>query len=131
MFRPKKIVFTILINAVIILARLHPYYGFRSNHRRCSIKKLFLKILQYSQENNCVGVSGLKACNFIKKRLETRYFPMNIVKFLRASILKNICERLLLWLTYYVTVKIISHDPYIFFFYCDCCKVDLEDSSEF
>ena len=29
----------------------------KSNHQMCSIKKLFLKILQYSQENNCVGVS--------------------------------------------------------------------------
>ena len=29
----------------------------RSSHRRCSIKKLVLKISQYSQENNCVGVS--------------------------------------------------------------------------
>ena len=29
----------------------------RSNHRRCSIKMLFLKFLQYSQENTCVGVS--------------------------------------------------------------------------
>ena len=30
---------------------------FRSRHQRCSIKKLFLKVLQYSQENTCVGVS--------------------------------------------------------------------------
>ena len=30
---------------------------FRGSHRRCSIKKLFLKIIQYSQENNCAGVS--------------------------------------------------------------------------
>ena len=27
------------------------------SHRRCSIKKFFLKISQYSQENNYVGVS--------------------------------------------------------------------------
>ena len=32
---------------------------FRSSYRRCSIKKLFLKILWYSQENTCVGVSFL------------------------------------------------------------------------
>ena len=38
----------------------------------------------------------LKACNFIKKRLQHRYFPVNITKFLRAPILNNICERLLL-----------------------------------
>ena len=32
---------------------------YRSSHQKCSIKKLFLKILQYSQENICVGVSFL------------------------------------------------------------------------
>ena len=30
----------------------------------------------------------------IKKRLQHKYFPVNIVKFLRIPILKNICERL-------------------------------------
>ena len=29
----------------------------RSSHQRCSIKKLFLKILQYLQENTYVEVS--------------------------------------------------------------------------
>ena len=41
-------------------------------------------------------VPRLKACNFIKNRLQQRCFPVNIAKFLRASILKNACERLLL-----------------------------------
>ena len=36
------------------------------------------------------------ACNFIKKIVQHRGFPVNITKFLRALILKNICERLLL-----------------------------------
>ena len=31
-------------------------FTLRSSHRRCSIKNLFLKTSQYSQENNCVGV---------------------------------------------------------------------------
>ena len=31
----------------------------KSSYRRCSIKKLFLKISQYSQENTCFGVSFL------------------------------------------------------------------------
>ena len=30
---------------------------FRSSQQNCSIKKLFLKILQYSKENTYVGVS--------------------------------------------------------------------------
>ena len=37
-------------------------------------------------------VAGLKACNFIKKRHQQRRFPVNIVKFLRTHILKNIRE---------------------------------------
>ena len=39
---------------------------------------------------------GLQACGFIKKRLQHRCFPVNIVKFLRTPILKNTCERLFL-----------------------------------
>ena len=41
-------------------------------------------------------VAGLSACSFIKKRLQHRCFPVKLAKFLRTSILKNICERLLL-----------------------------------
>ena len=50
-----------------------------SSHQRCSIKKNVLK-------------------NFaiFKKRLQQRYFPVNIAKCRRTPILKNICERLFL-----------------------------------
>ena len=41
-------------------------------------------------------VAGLKVCNFIKKRLRHWYFPVNIAKFLRTPILKNIFKWLLL-----------------------------------
>ena len=37
-----------------------------------------------------------QVCNFIKKRLQRRCFPVNIGKLLRTPVLKNICERLLL-----------------------------------
>ena len=40
--------------------------------------------------------AGLQACSFVKKRLQHRCFPVNIDKFLRALILKNICGWLLL-----------------------------------
>ena len=56
-------------------------------------KKLLLKISQYLQENTCVGVS------FIKRRLQHRYFPVNIAKCLRTPILKNSYECRLLRLT--------------------------------
>ena len=42
------------------------------------------------------GLGTLQACNFIKKRLQYRSFPVNFAKLLRTSILKNICQRLLL-----------------------------------
>ena len=42
------------------------------------------------------NVASLKACNFIKKRLQHRCCPVNIAKFLRTPTLRNICERLLL-----------------------------------
>ena len=53
-----------------------------------------VKISQYSQENTCVGISFFVGVS--KKRLQDRCFPVNIVKFLRKPILKNICEQLLL-----------------------------------
>ena len=71
--------------------------------REVFYKKLSLKISQYSQKNTCwslfIKVAGLQACNFIKKRLQWRCFPANIVDFSKTPILKNICKRLLLHLT--------------------------------
>ena len=43
-------------------------YFFRSTHQTCSIKKVFLKISQNSQENTCTRVS------FFKKNLRTANF---------------------------------------------------------
>ena len=34
-----------------------------------------------------------EACNFIKKRLQDGCFPVNIAKFLKTTISKNICKR--------------------------------------
>ena len=63
-------------------------------------KKLLSKILQYSQESTCVGVSfyiaSIQTYNFIKNGLQHRCFSMNIARFLRPPILKNIYERLFL-----------------------------------
>ena len=50
--------------------------------RRCSVKKMFLKISQNSQESTCVGVAW--ACNFIKK--ET---PTLVLSFEFCEIFKN------------------------------------------
>ena len=42
--------------------------------------------------------AGLQVCKLIKKRLQHKYFPAIIAKFLRRFILKNTCERLLLFI---------------------------------
>ena len=39
---------------------------------------------------------SLNACNFIEKRYQHMSFPVSFAKLLGTSILKNICERLLL-----------------------------------
>ena len=53
----------------------------KSSHRRCSVKKVF-----YS--------------NLIKERLQYRRFPVKFATFFRTTILKNICQRLLLSLMF-------------------------------
>ena len=61
-----------------------------------AVLKIFAK---YTKKRLCWTLflnknAGLQYWNFIKKRLQHRCFPMNIAKFLRTTILKNICERL-------------------------------------
>ena len=76
---------------------------FRSSHRRCFIKKAVLKhFVIFTGKHLCRGlffnkVAGHQACNFIKKRLQHRYYLANIRKFIRRTILKNISERLHCW----------------------------------
>ena len=52
--------------------------------RRCSVKKVFLKISQ-----NCEKFQNLwlRPATLLKKRLWHRYFPVNFVKFLRTPFL--------------------------------------------
>ena len=78
----------------------------RSSHQRCSIKKGFLKLSQYSQKTPCVGALldksvDMKGFSFIKKRLQQRCSPVNIEKFLRTPTLKNTIERLLLFTVFF------------------------------
>ena len=69
---------------------------FRSRHRRCSVKKGILKnFANFTGKHLCLSL--LQACNFIKKKLQHWCFPVKFTKFLRTSILKNICERLILF----------------------------------
>ena len=60
--------------------------------RRCSIKKAALKHFAiFTGKHLCWSIFLIK---FIITKLQHRYFPVNIARFLRASILYNICERL-------------------------------------
>ena len=63
----------------------------RTSYRRSSIKKLFLKILQYSQENTCVGVS-----------FQESWGP---AKFLRTHFLQNTFGGLPLFAVTYVSLS--------------------------
>ena len=47
-------------------------------------------------------VAELKACNFIKKRLQHRYFPVNIAKLLRAAFFIEHIRWLLLQIVFQV-----------------------------
>ena len=86
------------------LWRFFKYFLSFPIHRRCFLKKMFLK---FSQENTCVGVSffSLKTCYFIKKRFQQRGFHVKFAKFLRTPILKNISERLLLKFMFCIKIK--------------------------
>ena len=72
---------------------------FRSSHRRCSIKKGVLKnFANFTGKHLCWSlflITDLQARNFIKKILLQCF----LIKLLRTPILKNICERLLLFVS--------------------------------
>ena len=58
--------------------------------QRCSMKKVFLEILQNSQENNCARVSFLIklqawACNFIKKKTLAQVLSCDICKICKNT----------------------------------------------
>ena len=64
----------------------------RSSHQRCSIKKGVLR--------NFTKLIGKHLCQgqlYLKTILWHKCFPVNFPKFLRTPILKNNCERLLLY----------------------------------
>ena len=64
----------------------------RSSHQRCSIKKVFLEILQNSREDTCARVSFLikpGPATLLKRRLWHRSFPVNFAKFLKTPFLQR------------------------------------------
>ena len=75
---------------------------FRSSRRRC-----FWKCCKFHRKTSVLEslfykVASLQACNVIKKRLLHRCFLVKFETFWRATILKNIRERLLLCIDYFI-----------------------------
>ena len=85
---------------VCCLCTLYFYYVFNCNvrHFKKYQNQCFTttKGLIEKQPLEVFCKKGLKACNFIKKRLQHRSLTKKIAKFLRTPILKNIFEWLLL-----------------------------------
>ena len=74
-------------------------FVFRSSHQKFSVKTDVLKnFANFTGKHMCQSlfIVSLKACNFIKKKLQHKCFPIIIANLLRAPILKNICKQLLL-----------------------------------
>ena len=74
--------------------------------RGCSVKKVFLEILQNSQESTCARVPFLiklqaRPATLLKKRFWHRCFPVNFAKFLRKLFL---IEHLR-WLSLFIKVN--------------------------
>ena len=71
---------------------------FRSSRWRCSVRKGVLKnFANFMGKHLCWSL--LQASNFIKKRPQHWCFHMKFAKFLRTSILKKICKRLLVFVS--------------------------------
>ena len=77
---------------------------FRSSHWKCSVKQRVLKKCAYFtrkhvSESFFRKFAGLQPCSYIKKRLQHWCFPVKFAKSLRTSTVKNIFERLLLFVS--------------------------------
>ena len=74
---------------------------FRSSHRRCSVKKVFLEISQIHRktpvpESLFNKVAGLRSATFLKKKLWRSRLLVNFAKFLRTPFQQNTSGRPLL-----------------------------------
>ena len=81
--------------------------GRKSSHRRCSVKKMFLNILQNSQEKTCARVSFLiklqASCNFIKKETPTQVFSCEFCEISKNTFFTEHLRWLLLLLHFFKT----------------------------
>ena len=70
---------------------------FRNIHKKTAVLESYFKKIAY-----------LKVCNFLKKGAKHRCFPVNIAKFLRTLILKNIFEKMLVTVRKYAINDIVQ-----------------------
>ena len=65
-----------------------PVEKFRRNHQKCFMKKLFLNIPQYSQENTYVGISfhlRWSPCNFDAGETPTEVFSYEYCRYFKSN----------------------------------------------
>ena len=88
----------------------------RSSHRRCSRTKDVLIIVakftgkHLPQTLFFNKIASLRPATLLNERHWYRCFPMNFAKLLRTPILKNVCDRLLLFAGQKTTYKLNRRD---------------------
>ena len=88
---------TFAISTLLKKIFMAPFYGYGSTvsilqteaavRRWCSLKFRNIHRKTLVLESLFNNVAGLQGCNFLKKRLQHRCFPVNIGKFLRNAFL--------------------------------------------
>ena len=71
---------TFMIESIFSQTAMFERWTFRSSHRRCSVKTMFLKILQNSEENTFARV-----CNFIKKDTLAQVFSREFCEIFKNT----------------------------------------------
>ena len=68
------------------LSRLTSVFGIGDVHLEAATGDVMKKFIIFIGKHQCWSLFSinLQACNFIKKRLQHRCFPLNITKFLRT-----------------------------------------------
>ena len=90
---PKLLILLLLVPTFIVVMRSWVKQCSEAAIQRCSVKKVFLKISQNSQENTCARalffneVADFRPVTLLKKWLWHMCFPVTFEKFLRTCIL--------------------------------------------
>ena len=83
------------------------FWKYRTSSRRCSVKKVFLKMSQNSRENTCWSlffnkVADLKPATLLQRDSNTRCSSLNFAKFLETPFFKEYLRWLLLKIRFLV-----------------------------